>query len=221
MIAITSGKRSVYVFNNHWNRGNTVCQNKARVKRAEVEAAVVETISEGLLHPDTVELICEKANRKLDRALSAGAHDHQVLIKQLEDEQRQLKNLIDFVMAGDTSSAVRQRIQEKEASINALNREIQSPPAREPADGNRINKRWVVQRLKNLGQLMTSTKESLKLAQIELKNLLKGKIVLSTEDAGEFHRVRGLIRARLSTFLPQPLSVMVYGGGGNRTPVRI
>jgi hypothetical protein len=81
-----------------------------------------------------------------------------------------------------------------------------------PADAGRINKRGAFQRLKSLGQLITSTRESLKPAQIELRNLLNGKIVLSAEDTGEFYRVRGLIKAKLSAFLPQPSSVMVYGG---------
>ena len=221
MIAISSDTRSVYVCNNHWSRGKTVCTNKVRVKRADVETAVIDSLSERLLNPDMLQLICDKANQKLMELLSDRAKDEGPLRRRLKNEQKQLNNMVNFVMAGDTSLTVRERINEKEASIEALKGQLSDFRRMKATSNTVIGKKWVVGKLRHLKELLGSTKESLKLAQLELKSLLDGKIVLSPEDIGDHYRIRGLIRAKLSYLFAQPLSVIVYGGGGNRTPVRI
>jgi len=221
LIVISSGKRSVYVCNNHWSRGDTVCTNKVRIKRSEIEDLVVETISQRLLNPDTISVLQHRVQKIVDAALAKSIGSLPAIERQLRTEKRELGNLVRFVAQGDTSSAVRQLISEKEATIDTLQRQIDGLPHRTAIERFRVTKEQIAQRLGKLKELMTRKQESLKLVQAELRNLIEGKIALSPEDTGDYYKIKGLIKAKLSFLFSQPLSVMVYGGGGNRTPVRV
>ncbi len=124
MIVISPEKRSVSICNNHWSRCNTICKNKVRIKPRDLEKAVIETLFERLLNPDAIKNIYAQVNQYLINMITGSLQDEKSLQKKLVHENKQLDNLVKFVMGADVSEAIREQIRIKETHIKSLQRKI-------------------------------------------------------------------------------------------------
>ena len=108
---------------------------------------------------------------------------------------------------------------EKERKIDELDKKIQRVShAANPFD-TRISRDYIVRKVSKLRELLIGAKKSLPIIQAELRRLLDGKITLHPEDHGDYVDLKTTVRARLDHQVTPPLSVFVYSGTGNRTPV--
>ena len=196
MIVISSGKRSIFICNNHWSRGNAICTNKVRIKHRDLEKAVVETLSGRLLNPGAIENIYARANQYPKGMITGSSEDETSLQKELIHENKQLDNLVRFEMGGDVSEAIREQIRIKEAHIKSLQRKIKELYGKFTTKLIIIKEN--VEKLKNLRNLVLEPKQSHTLVQLELKRLPKEKIVLEPEDMGQYYSIKGVIKVNLN-----------------------
>lgn len=219
MIVVSSGDYSVYLCNNHWSRGKTACTNGVRVNRRKIENILLESISERLLNPNTVTWLHQKTSQYIKTILKSWNGDLPRLKRQLQKERKELTNLIEFVKGGNTSSTVRDMIIDKEHIISTLEEKIRQTSCMAASIEESSLKRQIVEKISDLRGVFSRAKAPLPVVQAELRRLIDGKITLKPEDHGEYYDLKTTIRARLSSLVAPPLSVMGGSGTGNRTPV--
>ena len=221
MIAIPSGEKSTYACSNYRNRGDSVCNNKLRINRFDLENIVMETITERLLNPDMIEIIANEANKELSRIQSSHRESGKSLECKLEKIKTEISNLITFVKQGNSSPSIIEEIEHLEMEKDKLQKQILYSSSTSTLKNNRITKKYIIRKLNDIKNLFLRSEESLKLVQRELKNLLNGRISLNPQDCGNHYKIQGVIKTQLHKILYPELSLSIYGGGGNRTPVRI
>jgi hypothetical protein len=125
MVTSSYNGHSRLVCNNHWNRGNSVCENGVRIERQKVETVILDVVRQRVLQPHLFKKLLARISAKITSAKESNR-----LNRTLQDKINQLKreidNLTGFVLGGDTSDSVRKLLIEKESEYKKLSQELDS-----------------------------------------------------------------------------------------------
>ena len=121
-----------------WQQGLSACSNRWTIRVKVAEPIILARLQAELSKPATAAYLLRETEKGLAQA-TAKAADAGRLTKQLEQEQRKLRNLVAAIEAGNDSPAVVMRaIAAKEAVIGDLEGQLatarEQPPAREIRD---------------------------------------------------------------------------------------
>ena len=216
LIVQTSGDYSVYVCNNNWSRGKSVCSNNARLNRSEVESYLFKSIKKRIINPDVINMIYKSLNSNDSPVMNNNKSGIEKLKKRLKLEQKALDNLHKFVMGGDTSDSIRNLISEKENTIAELKIEIEKAKSVKNTDLT-TSKKWIIDKLHNLISIFEDQQDKIQILRQELRSLIVDKIVINPIKIQKGWKIKALVKANLKNQLPLPATV--YSGTGNRTPV--
>lgn len=119
----------------NWNRGRTVCPNSARVRKSELESAVIGDLKKRLFRKSVLKEIVSCANEKLSSARSTHATEIAHLEGDIAECKRAIKNLMMAVESGEVfSRSIQDRLCEKETELREtetrlalLQRAVQAP----------------------------------------------------------------------------------------------
>ena len=216
LIVQTSGDYSVYICNNNWSRGNSVCSNRARLNRKSVESYLIESLKKRLLNPDAINLIYESLNSENSPLLNKGKSGIKNSQGRLDSEQKSLDNLLKFVMNGDTSDSIRKLITEKENNIADLKLEMEKRKSIACTD-LKTPRSWIIDKLQNMVSILDNQTNKAQILRQELRALIVDKIIIDPTKIKNGWKIKALVKASLINQLPLPATV--YSGTGNRTPV--
>jgi hypothetical protein len=135
MLTIRAGRPQRYGCTRHWRRGASACANNMLVRRDLAEARVMELLNAHLYAPEAVARLVDAVNARLkDREPSMTAEGDRVR-SELQDVERRLDGLRQFVERGDTSTKVRQWLGNAEQDEGRLREQLQriETQARRPA----------------------------------------------------------------------------------------
>lgn len=109
----------------HHRKDNTQCANKRLLSRKKIEARVVDQVKVILLNSTTVSTVTNALN-KMARERVAKVPNHQKsLAKRLGEIEREIQNLIQFIMVqGDSSTTVKNSLTEREEQKALLLQQI-------------------------------------------------------------------------------------------------
>ena len=138
---------------NH-TRGEKICPNNLRIRRAEIEDKVLAAISKKMLNTDTIDEIVKCVRAKLSTRRQTGSTEQAVLRKKLQKYEVELKNLIGFIAAGDTSSTIRDAVQEREVMVENLNLQLSQIATLPTTEDFKIDRGALLQKLGALSELL-------------------------------------------------------------------
>jgi hypothetical protein len=109
------------------------CANTRTVRRAKLEAMVLEALGAGLMRPERVAAFCNAFIAEWNRGqaeASAGAERHR---RELQGIERKLDNLVEAIAEGMRAPGLQRKLDELEARRAQLLAALQDQPARAPA----------------------------------------------------------------------------------------
>lgn len=140
MILVSAGRKNAeYVCTLHWHRGPSACPNTYKVKQSEVEAKVLQAITEQLAQPYILGRIIARVGQLMSEH-DATAGERLELLKQDRDRLNgEINNLAEFIARnGDRSGILQEKIDERMAQIEQIERQLLSE--QEGAPQRRIDK---------------------------------------------------------------------------------
>jgi hypothetical protein len=138
----------------NWSRGKTLCQNNVRLKRRELEEAIVKAIFEPLITPEVMQGAIDKLKQKIQsQAVSSNGED-KIVRRQIAQTQQEIKNLIDVIAKGTNSpDAIVEFIQEKEKQVADLKYQLDHRPSFKGIENLEINSEWAAAEFQKFTQL--------------------------------------------------------------------
>ncbi len=116
--------RDTYGCSYNWNRGETVCRNRLRVREEILEDRLLAAIKRAILTPQAVAYTVAKVNEELRKSLTGNHQNLEGVKAEIRNLDREIGNLARFVMEGDTSKTVRQKLEEKERAKEVLEAQL-------------------------------------------------------------------------------------------------
>jgi len=109
-------------------RGQGTCSNRASIRRAPLEALILDGLRQRLMAPELVEEFIaayhEEVNRHRREATAARAGKE----RELAEVTRKLDKLIEALIEGYRTAGLQQRLEELEARKAALEQELAADP---------------------------------------------------------------------------------------------
>ena len=115
--------------------------------------------------------------------------------------EREIDNLVQFVIKGNSSESVRRSLSEKESELRQVQQEIETLKAKEKNYSLDVSEDWVAKRIAGFRELLNSKKDKIPLIRHELRNILKDQIIMTP--TGE-----GRQRHYVATVTGRPLQIL-------------
>jgi DNA invertase Pin-like site-specific DNA recombinase len=131
-----------YSCNNH-RRG--LCGNKARVRRPQLEARVLDVLAGQMMDPDLAALFAEEFALEWNRLAAEADREKGRLRRELADVEKRLSHLVEAIASGLRSSSLQAKLAELEAEKESLERQLAAAPSE------------VVRLMPNIGQTYRQT----------------------------------------------------------------
>ena len=175
MVVQNSGKYSSFICNNARTLGESVCANKQRILRSEVEALVLSNISERLLSPAIVKRITENVKDLVHSHVKAHKSDNRTLTAKKRSIQAQIGNLLDLAEKGEVSPALQERLAHRERELREIESDIENTQV-SPGRTAEVTIAWITERLLNLQRLISDRESAIPVLRNELGNLFPQKL---------------------------------------------
>ena len=116
----------VYGCGNSHRAGESVCGNKEKIKRSEIETAITDILKKGLFNPDVVQVFREEVARLVKEKKADFLPNKRKLESELQSLERKIEKLIDFIMESESPpSSIANQITKLEQRQKQINVEIQ------------------------------------------------------------------------------------------------
>lgn len=137
IVVVSGGKFAKYGCSNNWNKGESVCGNNAKVRKAELHESVIRALALTLddertmeyLAQRTFEIVKERQNQDNQRWRGDALED------QLKKVNKEIENFIKAIKAGIISDTVRSKLlsaEKKRRELERLLQDSQKTPVIEP-----------------------------------------------------------------------------------------
>ncbi|MFH1373722.1 MAG: recombinase family protein [bacterium] len=213
MVVQNSTRYSCYMCNGYRNGGRSVCDNNHRVSRGQLEKAFLCELTELLTNPTTATAIVKEAKRISKGVAERANQNHRSLQDTWQEVSQQVKSLLDFIQAGDSSTAVRQRLAQKEAELVILELRHNASMTSDAADFT-ITTDWILDKLNNLNSVLKTHVSDVGSLKRELFILFPGGLEVSSTLRGDHteFRVKGTAKPMQAALLST--SIMNGSGAG-------
>lgn len=114
------------------NKGSSVCNNRATISQADVEARVLHGLQHHLMDPELVRVFCEEYTAELNRLRSEAGAQRGAKAAELERVKRDHAKLVDAIVAGVPGEQVKDRMIALDTRRRELEAELSASPAPEP-----------------------------------------------------------------------------------------
>jgi hypothetical protein len=111
------------------NKGETVCTNHSTIARADLEGRVLYALSEQLMDPELVRVLCEEYTAELNRLRAEAGAQRDVKVAELEQVKRNHSKLVDAILAGVPGEQVKDRMIVLDAHRQELEVELSASAA--------------------------------------------------------------------------------------------
>lgn len=127
MLQITGRRGGYYGCFMHYRKDASRCSNKRLLNREKVEGRVIETLKAVLLDPGHLDQAAKLMNEIIRKKLQAAPEELRILERKKADVAKEVTNLMKFIMShGDTSSAVKEALAEKEMEGRYVDQRIRT-----------------------------------------------------------------------------------------------
>jgi DNA invertase Pin-like site-specific DNA recombinase len=109
------------------------CRNRASVRRAPLEARVMEALGRQLMHPDLLRQFISDFTREWNRLAAEAGQAQSTQRQALEAVERQIANLVDAIAEGLRAPGLQAKLDGLEAQRVTLTAELTKRPANLPA----------------------------------------------------------------------------------------
>ncbi len=116
----------VYGCPSNWNRGETVCKNSARIRRDDLEAAMLANLQEKILCPEVVDYVMEKVESGLLKELQTMGSEMDGLQSRKRQLEAELENLTRALASGQLSPTIMAAIAARECEIAEITERVVS-----------------------------------------------------------------------------------------------
>ena len=123
-LVLASGKRGGYYGCNDVYRGTGRCKNKALIKRSRVEESLLKTIHTVLSKDEWVRKLAKRINHWRAETQTDTPKTRKVIEKELASLDREVSNLVDFVVKGNHSETICAALAARERRKGALQAEL-------------------------------------------------------------------------------------------------
>jgi site-specific DNA recombinase len=107
----------VYGCPSNWNRGQTVCKNAARIRRDDLESAMLANLQEKILRAEVIDYTMEKFEAGLLKDLETMTGEMDSLERRKRELEKELGNLTRALAGGQLSPTIMAAIAEREREI--------------------------------------------------------------------------------------------------------
>jgi site-specific DNA recombinase len=107
-------------------RNKGTCNNKATMRRDDLETAVLDGLQNRLMEPARIKIFCEEYARAMNRLHAEHNAQRAVDVEALNKAERDLARLVQALLDGVPASAVREKMAELEARRDALRTRLAS-----------------------------------------------------------------------------------------------
>ncbi|WP_420818593.1 recombinase family protein [Paracoccus endophyticus] len=114
------------------NKGPAVCTNRARIRREDLDSAVLNALEHHLMDPQAVAIFCQEyttERNRLQAQANAGRAGLETELRQVSADHRKR---VDAIIAGVPADQVKDRMIELDGRRKALERALASAPAPDP-----------------------------------------------------------------------------------------
>lgn len=170
MSSVSGGKGSPRLgCRRSWHEGTSACPNRLTIRIKVAEPQILAKLQNELLQPKNVAVIARAVEREAKKAMASTAKEPSTSRRRLEQERRQLENLVSALAGGSAApSSVLKAIAEREKTIAQLGRELEVAVSRPPKLEVGDLTSWVGERL---GDLHTLLKEDVPRVKAEFRRL--------------------------------------------------
>jgi hypothetical protein len=138
----------------NWSRGKTLCKNNLRLKRPELEEAIVKAIFEQLITPKVMQGAIDKLKQQIQTQEVSSSSKDRILRQQVAQTQQEIKRLVDILAKGtDAPDAIVESIREKEKQVADLKYRLDHRPSFKGIENLEINSEWAAAEFQKFTQL--------------------------------------------------------------------
>lgn len=142
--------------------GEAVCRNRVTARAEDAERALLAGVQAEIARPETLEYIVARLSAALQAATDARPERRLTLQQQRDAVAQKIRNLVDALEGGTTSTAVLQALRARENELAKVDAEIAALDA--PTDGGRLAviPNWVKQQVSDVVALLQERPERVK-----------------------------------------------------------
>ena len=113
-------KRQIYGCPLNFNRGESVCTNRVRVRRDVLEKRLLAGLQEKVLREDVVNYIIDQLEEKLTRELESIGGEMAAMRRRKAELDQEISRLLTGLADGTHSAAIMVEVKKREAEISAI-----------------------------------------------------------------------------------------------------
>lgn len=126
MLQITGRKGGFFGCFIHHRKNKSKCSNRRTISRRKIESAVANELKSILLSDHNLELATRLINKKIKDRLSVTPDEIRSLLRDKHQVDKEIRNLTKFVRDGDSSSAIREELQEAEERVQIIDSRLKA-----------------------------------------------------------------------------------------------
>jgi len=163
---------------------------------ASVEDMPLDEIRRHFLDPQVVMRLVRELQARLEAMRKNPPEKINELGAQARGLEREIANLTNFVIKGDSSDAIRAALQEREAELKDVRRDLDALKRRQIENSPEVSEKWVTEELSSVRDLFNRKADKVPLIRAELRHLIADQILMTPTGEGKGKHYVATVRGR-------------------------
>ncbi|MCH9633992.1 MAG: hypothetical protein S4CHLAM7_07260 [Chlamydiae bacterium] len=153
-----------------YNNKRKTCSNKLMIQRKKAEAHILQNLKERILTAENLKYVYENLEKEINKSLNEVPEELKQKKCQFDKVQKELKNLLNFIKAGNFSNVVSVAITDAENRSEKIKDEMSGLEYQRKSSFKAPPKEWIEHRLENFQETLS---QNTKASALALKGLFE------------------------------------------------